>query len=292
MRPHFICIGSQKAGTDWIYDMFGSHCAFWKHPVKELHFFTKNIGEPRRNMARRRLDWMMLEHGRATADYTHEIAFLLRMIHIKPNALEHDFSAYYALFENKPALCFDCTPTYTSVPEDMARHIYADMPDTRFLLVLRDPVARLWSQAQMHERHGWKLGSDVGTLERFAEFANARPVQRLSFLAASVEMWRRIDRDGRLKILFFDDLVADPAAYLADICAFLGVAPDGFALPPDHNRKAAQGGKRAMPPDYEIWAARHFREEYARLARLLGGHAARWHERNEARLARAKAGAG
>ena len=38
-RPDFLCVGSQKGGTSWLYGQLACHPDFWMPPVKELHYF-------------------------------------------------------------------------------------------------------------------------------------------------------------------------------------------------------------------------------------------------------------
>jgi len=37
--PDFLCIGAQKAGTEWLYDQLAHHADFWMPPIKEFHYF-------------------------------------------------------------------------------------------------------------------------------------------------------------------------------------------------------------------------------------------------------------
>ena len=37
--PHFLCIGTQKAGTSWFFHQIRQHPDVWLPPIKELHFF-------------------------------------------------------------------------------------------------------------------------------------------------------------------------------------------------------------------------------------------------------------
>ena len=39
MLPHFLCIGSQKAGTSWLFEQIRQHPDIWMPPIKELHYF-------------------------------------------------------------------------------------------------------------------------------------------------------------------------------------------------------------------------------------------------------------
>jgi hypothetical protein len=39
--PDFLCIGAQKAGTQWLYDQLQHHADFWMPPIKEFHYFDR-----------------------------------------------------------------------------------------------------------------------------------------------------------------------------------------------------------------------------------------------------------
>jgi len=50
--PHFICIGSQKAGTGWVYGQFDARVDFVMPPMKELQFFNNRfLGKEKRERA-------------------------------------------------------------------------------------------------------------------------------------------------------------------------------------------------------------------------------------------------
>src|SRR5688500_4031890 len=46
--PHFLCIGAQKAGTQWLYDQTSSHPDVWMPAIKELRFWFGRWGRARR----------------------------------------------------------------------------------------------------------------------------------------------------------------------------------------------------------------------------------------------------
>ena len=41
VRPDFLCVGAQKAGTSWLYHQLNSHPDFWMPPIKELGYFDQ-----------------------------------------------------------------------------------------------------------------------------------------------------------------------------------------------------------------------------------------------------------
>ena len=275
--PHFICLGTQKAGTGWVYDQFEAHRDFWMPPMKEIGFFCGSYGEDRRPMAARKLGWMSEHHGRGKADYLPEIDFLLNYLHRRWRAGSLDFSAYFRLFDGRDGLSGDCTPEYALLKGRMVRAMYTQMPQTRFVLLLRDPIDRIWSQVQMNARLG-RL-SHLRATRDFADFQTmalhdlVAPYSRMSL---TIRRWQEVDTEGRFKVFFFDDLRDDPEGFRASLAAHLQVDPEGFGLPAHLNRKAGQPGKRALPEEWRAWLAPHFAREYRQLAALVGGAAEGW----------------
>lgn len=110
----------------------------------------------------------------------------------------------------------EATPTYLAHPLAPARA--ADvLPDTRFVAVLREPVARAWSQYWFFRMLGVERRSWAASQEWHLGIGRY-PEQLARWDAA-------VGRD-RLLLLLFDDLQADPAALFAQVCRFAGVRDD------------------------------------------------------------------
>lgn len=102
MHPTFICIGAQKAGTDWFYDQFAAHKDFWMPPIKEIAFFDKGFGPSRIKKANRQIRWKRIKHEEKKADYALDIEFLETMLGAEPDFRNYDFQVYFDLFDGKP----------------------------------------------------------------------------------------------------------------------------------------------------------------------------------------------
>jgi hypothetical protein len=112
--PHFIGIGSQKAGTTWWHDLVSQHPAVETPVLKELHFFSRYCTEP---------------FGEA------------------------EISKYYTWFTHSPGtIAGEWTPDYVYLPW-VPRLVAAAAPDARLILILRDPVERLRSGLAHNEVH-------------------------------------------------------------------------------------------------------------------------------------------
>jgi len=254
------------------------------HPIKEIAFFDTNFGTRRIAKAERQLGWRLEKHGKGAGDYTHEIAFLLRMLHGKSKPWNGDFRAYFNLFENKPGKTFDCTPGYCRIEADMAQEMYNQMPDTKFMLCVRDPSERLWSQALMHVRLARGPHTPTTSLDDFQVFATHKGARSLSFLSTAIKVWNNVDTEGRFKVFNFDGLKQDADAYRTSMAEFVGADPEKFGIEAGFNKKSKQPGKTEMPDEFRAWSAQFFREEYDALEGLMGGKAIEWRKRNDTYL--------
>lgn len=133
--------------------------------------------------------------------------------------------------------CGEATAAY--VYSDVALdRIRATAADVRLLLLLREPVSRLWSQAWFMRM----LGSDPRSFDRILRDERRHPDRRrfglpVGYLESSRyaarlrALYDRFPRDQVL-VLFFDDLLARPVRLWGDVCRHLGVDPT-LAVPRD-----------------------------------------------------------
>ncbi len=107
--------------------------------------------------------------------------------------------------------------TYFDVPA-AAERLHAHAPDCRIVVTLRDPAARAFS-LWLHER---KKGRVRGG---FAEALRERPrLLEGSRYRAHLSRWRALFGGERVLVLLLDDIAAAPAATLARVHVFLGLA--------------------------------------------------------------------
>jgi len=113
--------------------------------------------------------------------------------------------------------------------EVAADRIHNDFPDMRLICCLREPVSRLLS-AYAFDRTA-EVRSDV-SLSSYA--AQERVLTQYEYYR---HLKRFIDTFGRERMLvvFYEDLLADPAAFIRPIYRFLGV-DENFSPPTLHER--------------------------------------------------------
>ena len=168
-------LGANKAGTSWLFRYLESHPECHLRSPKELHYFdaqdldtrdfqVRELGNQIK-AARARLD----DGGGNPAYLRRRIADLSawRDVMARP---EMDTDAYLDfLTEGAPQgtrLVGDLTPAYGLLSEARLRMMAGLAASSRFVLLLRDPVERLWSNIRMMA--GWQ-GGDQDVRDRAAQ---------------------------------------------------------------------------------------------------------------------------
>ncbi len=190
--PDFVGIGVQKAGTTWWYRLISTHPDVFRRPGihKERHYF-----------------------GRFGA---------------RPFA-EEDIAGYHGWFPRpRHRTTGEWTPDYFTQPW-VPPLLHRAAPDTRLLLLLRDPVARFHSGLAHQRRRGVRV--DATTVND--------AMQRGRY-ARSLDHWLRWFDDDRLLVLQYEQCVADPVVQFHRTLDFLGLSR--IALPVSESSEGQRSG--------------------------------------------------
>lgn len=220
LRPTFLVIGAQKAGTTALHGYLRQHPAVFSPEWKELHYFS--------------LKYPLGEHWYLSH-------FPLKATH----------RSVLAVGEATPAYLFD--------PRSPAR-VHAFDPRMKLVVTLRDPVERAYSHYWMEvetrdetrsfeDALAWEEAEVWPELERWAAdpaYVSPLPLFGRSyvargFYAENLERWLALFPRDQLHALTSDELLADPAGALSAVERFLGV-PEW--QPPTY----AQENVRDYPP--------------------------------------------
>jgi hypothetical protein len=198
--PDFVGIGVQKAGTTWWYELLLQHPGISAPEGihKERHFFDRFGSEP---FGTEDIDryhgWFPRRKGEVTGEWTPD---------------------YF---------------TYPWTPPLLKRAA----PDTRLLLMLRDPVERFRSGLAHQKRVGESTGANA-----------INDAMQRGFYNRSLDRWQEHFDADQLLILQYERCAADPMGELHATYQFLGlpdVQPAG--LKESAERPAASAGR--LDPD-------------------------------------------
>lgn len=193
MKPNFLTIGAQKAGTTWLYFYFREHPGIFVPPkVKETHFFNE-----------------------------------------KRVFCEMPFAAYLEYFSGAGShkAVGEVTPGYLWVsseyPEWYAMEAFRNAtPErvldklgdkTRFIVILRNPIDRAISAFQHHKKMG-----RISEHEKLADVWKTQGIVHMGFYAAHLNDWTQYFNVSQFYITTYERLFSD-LVKVSEICHFLGV---------------------------------------------------------------------
>jgi hypothetical protein len=199
--PDFVGIGAQKAGTTWWHALVEAHPGVTNRPDihKERHFFSRF----------------------ATQSFS-----------------EDEVVCYRGWFPRTAGkIAGEWTPDYLTYPW-VAPLLHTAAPDTKLIVILRDPVERFTSGLVHSLANGGQL-----TSETVSEAVNR------GFYGLHLERWAAHFDDSSMLILQYELCVRNPEAQLARTYEFLGL-DEGFV--PSAIREARSASRRELTLDAEV----------------------------------------
>lgn len=266
IENYFVCIGAQKAGTTWLMRALDKHPDIFVTPVKEIHYFDHLVGVTRHLDADRKRSrlrkyytrmltrWSGFSHFRAQGPWY--------KAYMKP-ALDDGW--YQSLFAHRGAarMAGEATPEYAILGEKGFRHVARLAPDARVIYIMRNPVARGWSQVKHYGRRN-KLDVAKLSTASLIEIIDSEPFETHGDYLAVLDNLDKVFAPEQVHIGFYETIHADRLLALEEICGFLGVGfkPDYFP----HPSKSVNRSQSASMPDP---VRDHLRAKYAGLVAEL-----------------------
>lgn len=227
-------VGATKSGTSWLYDYLASHPDCHLRGIKELHYFDtieksvyhQQLTLHKKESARLR-DKLWLAKGEGQNRVANKLRDVLDWHTVLAERSENTTSylSYLSDGLTSQSLIADITPSYALLPVARLMAMAGLVPETRFIYLMRDPIARLWSHVRMNARRaGHKAGELAAAchavMERVLDGEKSGITQRGDYIAA-IERLNEAVAPSRLLVMFMEDMLT-PAG-LARICNFLGL---------------------------------------------------------------------
>lgn len=206
-------VGAMKAGTTTITDFFVKHPEVYTPPVKEPHFFVKelpkNLYEPSR---------FFTEEKYFNTDFP-------KPLHIANLKEEDHYKTMYSLCGDE-AYRLDASTAYLHAPE-AAQNIFVYNPDAKIIILKRDPLKRAFS----HYKMDLGLGRTKRTFEEIMveqiEAYNTGCLAWNTYLAMSfykepVAQYKKMFKE--VLVIDFDVFIVNPSSAIKSITLFLGIS--------------------------------------------------------------------
>lgn len=271
--PDFICVGMPKAATGWLFDQLRYHPDFWLPSIKEFRYVF--LPQPALRHVLRRHALYADPLRQQTTDPA-DLALTAEMSDLAGRAM--DIDKYAALFRYKgERLCGDISPGYCRAEPEQIRQVAGRFPRAKILLLVRDPVSRLWSHLNMAWREKGFDRSVLSGPTRFHAWFAGSLIRKEAFATSTLRRWQENAPTLQLRHFLFDDVIDHPAAVRRDILAFLGADPRRRSgrIPVHFNRKASQE-KMELTEGIERMLVAEMADEVRTCAEVFGGAAKNW----------------
>lgn len=225
----FLSVGAMKAGTTWLYEHLKNHDDIHFSPEKEIHYFANKSGiesqlthKNRALKLKKKLEEYHLGNVKFIANIAHDIEWYAKY------AKEKDISNnwYISLFDGKPesAYAADFSNLYCQMDQNGWNLVRESTSSVKVIYILRDPLQRVWSHFKFHQK--WLGHEDIVKNMSFQEYkevlsqpwfwSNAEYVKNIKNLKEN------LNKD-ELKVMFFEDIHANPQNALNEITTFLDI---------------------------------------------------------------------
>lgn len=152
--PSFICIGAQKAGTTWLDKQLRAHPQVWMPPMKEVHYFDYVHNQDFRRWITWHLRTTLRRELIKVTDSSKAIDWnkVSYLSSIMTHEKKFTDSWYKSIFAGAPegAVAGEITPEYCTIGAEGIRHMKELCGDVKIIYIIREPVARAWSQLKMN----------------------------------------------------------------------------------------------------------------------------------------------
>lgn len=222
--PNFFLAGAPKAGTTTLYHELVQHPDVYMSPIKEPSYFAAEARlermEPRYRAVLRRQEQEVRDGLEAGIEGYHTRGLVTQL---------EDYLRLFAQARGERAIgeasvCYLWSRTATS-------SILEVSPQARFLMILRNPVERAFSQ-YLHAVSDGHVSSTFrehicASLEHNGLMGPLHPFLEFGLYGEQLErMYRLVPRE-RVGVWLYEDTVRDRAAFLREVFRFLDVDP-GF----------------------------------------------------------------
>ena len=264
-----FCVGATKASTSWLFRYLSGHPDCHLQKSKELHFFDNLDAAPqlaRVTLLQSELDALRAEYQAAPRSVlAARIASADTLIEVLKSGNTQSYLDYLTKNIGQKHLIADITPAYALLPIDRLRTMAALLPDVRFVYVLRDPVARLWSHVRMsaYQRGGDFMVQAAQVFDAVMAGTQSGLLNRGDYKSALQRLDAAVD-PSRLLVMFQEVLLTVPG--IQRLCAFLGIT--------QHDANFADrvhvGPQLAITDNQKLRAQQILRPQYQFVANRFG----------------------
>lgn len=181
---------------------------------------------------------------------------------------------YKSIFEpGKDKKTGDITPAYSTLTCNQVANVYRLMPNTKIVLLMRNPIDRAWSQMKMCSTKGI---IDIHNEKRILNKIRAPgQISRGDYLRI-LDTWQSFYPEEQIFTGFYDEISQCPEKLLRRLFKFLHISSAQEFVPETAHRKFHVGMRAPIPPRIAFVLANMYYNDIAELNRRFGGYTGEW----------------
>jgi len=277
-------VGATKAGTSWLHRYLSDHPQCHFRAIKELHYFN---GFDFDDLPRQRAAIEAHKDGllqRLETDSDARFANTIRQLgHIEHwltvlDIGKEDTGAYLDYLKGGlegEHVVGDITPAYSLLSEARLRQMAGLTADVRFIYLMRDPVARVWSHIRMMAKRrkdgGDTLEARAAHLFRRWMRGEEKQLDLRGDYASALTKLRNAVAGEKLLVMFYEDLFSENG--VARVCAHLGIDP----APGSFDKRVMEGERLTLSDEDRAMARGRLAPQYEFVAAAMGDLPGAWH---------------
>lgn len=222
-QPDFLGIGVQKGGTTWLHRALQQHPEVWTPFVKELHYFS-NINYRKMQLKYekkfRRRSETVIQKAQSRPRSNPLTVEMAEALIAEPMFSEEWYKKQFEVGRRFAPVVGEITPGYWLMDKHAFLHLRQQLTTTKFILNVRDPVARAMSAVRMYASADVEYRAD----EKFTgDTRMQRSILNHSSYSKFLPRWVDAFGDGRLMALPFQRIIREPEETMREVERFLGL---------------------------------------------------------------------
>ncbi len=278
----FICIGAQKAGTTWLFSRLNELSEFSLPYIKELHYFDRSPIYPSSSFLAEKSpikrftnkEWLKLAKKRIPKRFKglKKVKWFSHYFFSR-----YDDAFYLSLFKNLEGIKGEITPSYSILNDADVKKMHTLLPNTKIILLLRNPIDRAWSHFRFHlTKQGIQDYSTIDIKYILDFFEKEDQVLRSDYIK-TINTYSKYYPKDQFMIGFYDAITENPKELLTDIVSFIGGDTTKIDAECDLQAKDNVSVKFEMPEEVKSYLKNKYTKDLKVLSDKLGSYATQWH---------------
>lgn len=267
----FLCVGAQKAGTTWLYNVLKHNNDIEFSTYKEIHYFDYVAGQNKillRRIVKDVKSAVVVRGGFCNNEMGEKITHFGRDI-VNDNW-------YLSQFRGAAAYAADFTPEYALLDVDGLRRVKRVSNKQKVLFIMRDPVERSLSALQyFYQMRGGTL--DNASQNEVCKKLNSKLILSRSRYEQTINTLDTLFLRDNVLYLFYEDMMEDKVKSIRKIEKFLGISEGEYKE--ENVERLVNASQKYKYDDWVyIKLIGHLEETYRFVEKRFGRTPDRWYK--------------